>query len=167
MIDPHDAPEGYVAVENKATCTRNQCDGCAFDAPKGECGLPQDSRKACSPCERKDKTDVIFKKIDTAKSAPASHKPFFYALADNEGRPVMDEGCVNTDAEELTSQHQSAIDDLLVKVVPVYTGPQIEAMREAKSEAAKDAPAEPRSCCKISVDNASPTLACVWRYRMP
>ena len=57
-------------------------------------------------------------------------KPFFYAVADNAGKPIMDEICCCESPEELVEYFQDQIDDLKAKVVPVYTGPQIERMRE-------------------------------------
>jgi hypothetical protein len=57
-------------------------------------------------------------------------KPFFYAVADNEGNPVMDEICCCESPDELAEYFQDRIDDLTVKIVPVYTAPQIEKMRE-------------------------------------
>jgi hypothetical protein len=59
-------------------------------------------------------------------------KPFLYAIADVEGQPVLDEICV--------AEHPSALElgddavDKGMKIVPVYTGPQIEAMREELRE---------------------------------
>jgi len=54
-------------------------------------------------------------------------KPFLYAIADVEGRPVLDEICVAEHPSELELGDDAA--DKGMKIVPVYTGPQIEAMR--------------------------------------
>lgn len=62
-------------------------------------------------------------------------KPFFYAVADNEGKPVMDEICCCESPDELAEYFQDQIEDLKAKVVPVYTGPQIEALREKLDQA--------------------------------
>lgn len=62
-------------------------------------------------------------------------KPFLYAVADNEGKAVMDEICCRESPEELEEYFRDQIEDLNVKVVPVYTGPQIETMREQLAQA--------------------------------
>jgi hypothetical protein len=59
----------------------------------------------------------------------AAGKPFLWALADIEGRPVVDECCVAESPGLLEECHQDEIDNLAMKIVPVYTGPQIETLR--------------------------------------
>jgi len=51
MIDPNEAPDGFVAVEGKLACR-----GCFFDQ-EGGCGSP---RSKCLRSERDDKQSVIF-----------------------------------------------------------------------------------------------------------
>lgn len=62
-------------------------------------------------------------------------KPFFYAVADNEGKPVMDEICCCESPDELAEYFQDQIENLTAKVVPVYTGPQIESLRDRLDQA--------------------------------
>ncbi len=57
-------------------------------------------------------------------------KPFLYAKANIEGRPILDEGCVSLDPSMLYID-----DDLTEKIVPVYTGPQIASMLQNLSDA--------------------------------
>lgn len=65
-------------------------------------------------------------------------KPFFYAVSDNEGNAVFDEICIARSPEELADSFVNQIEDCEVKIVPVYTGPQIEAMREKIEELQKE-----------------------------
>ena len=69
--------------------------------------------------------------LDNLTKLEAAMTPFLYALADIEGRPVMSEYCVAEAPSELEECNQDEIDNLTVKIIPVYAGPQIEALRNA------------------------------------
>ena len=58
MIDPNEAPEGYLAVEYRG------CDGCAFKYGSADCLFAE-----CTAIRRKDRHDVIFvKKPDDGRA---------------------------------------------------------------------------------------------------
>ena len=61
MIDPNDAPAGYIAIVSEDGC----CDGCAFRGT-ATCETPHD----CTYQGRKDELDVIFIKIKPESSLP-------------------------------------------------------------------------------------------------
>ena len=61
MIDPNDAPAGYIAIVSED----NSCAGCAFYGA-GTCEPPHDCTHQC----RKDELDVIFIKIKPESSLP-------------------------------------------------------------------------------------------------
>ena len=61
MIDPNDAPAGYIAIVSEDS----SCAGCAF-LRANTCETPHDCTHQC----RKDELDVIFIKIKPESSLP-------------------------------------------------------------------------------------------------
>lgn len=76
--------------------------------------------------------EMILEAVATPKPAAeaSDHKPFFYALANGEGKPVFEEICCSEAPGELEEYYEEDIENLTVKIVPVYTGAQIEKMKE-------------------------------------
>lgn len=58
----------------------------------------------------------------------ASQKPFMYAICDKFGTAFLDEACVASKPEQLSESVQDSAGSLFI--VPVYTGPCIEKMRD-------------------------------------
>ena len=115
--------------------------------PKFWCGRREDCRHdkywtthhgncmACMRDEAETEAEKLRDELQELKASravfPAStDKPFFYAVADSEGRAIMDEICCAEHPQELCDTFWEQIDNLTAKVVPVYSGPQIEKMRE-------------------------------------